>query len=349
METETQSTVKTNKLITLKGKPNKGKPNILIDFTETLFGSSGSSGLSGSPIVEVEPTLNVEESKLKLYSQLRDPYKSSEYIPNNMISSIISHHFKSAELLHSFSENHLLFRIQISDILNGQIENWEYNRPPDMSRCPDIARYMYNSKKPIDTMIYLTYKNIPDHFEVLDGIHRITALRHLKEENSKTLELISFGDFGSNNDAEWIYKQYLIVNIRFNAFLGDLIEIFKTLNKSQTVPDIYIRDITKEKRDIIEAIANEWQIKYKKHYSSSANPIIGNTNRNKFVDLLDKIYDKYKISETKVHLFRQVLEEANTKLSHNIPAKASIDTRVKCKETGCYLFLYKNDKLEEFI
>ena len=89
--------------------------------------------------------------------------------------------------------------------------------------------------------------------------------------------------------------------------------------------------------------------KYKKHYSSSANPIIGNTNRNKFVDLLDKIYDKYKISESKVQLFRQVLEEANAKLSHNIPTKASIDTRVKCKETGCYLFLYKNDKLEEFI
>ena len=32
-----------------------------------------------------------------------------------------------------------------------------------------------------------------------------------------------------------------------------------------------------------------------------------------------------------------------------MPSKASIDIRVKCKETGCYLFLYKNDKLEEFI
>jgi hypothetical protein len=208
---------------------------------------------------------------------------------------------------------------------------------------------MYKSRKPIDTMIYLTYNNIPDYFEVLDGIHRITALRYLKAENSKQLDLITFNDFGSNNDAVWIYSQYLIVNIRFNAFIGDLIEIFKTLNKSQTVPDIYIRDVAKEKRDIIEAVANEWQIKFKKHFSSSANPILGNTNRNKFVDLLDKIYDKYNISESRVHLFRQVLEDANTKISFSMPTKASIDARLKSKETGCYLFLYKNDKLEEYI
>lgn len=292
------------------------------------------------------------------YAIIREPHKTYEFIPIQFIFQSVKHHFNSAELVHSFAQNHLVFKIQIKDILSAPINNWEYNRPPDMSRCPDIARYMYNSRKPIDTMIYLTYKNIPDCFEVLDGIHRITALKIIKTENEKMKpidhitpkqDLDKIHEFGSDNDANWLYDQYLLVNIRFNAVLGDLIEIFKTLNKSQTVPDIYIRDVAKEKRDIIDTIANDWQIRFKKHFSSSANPIIGNTNRNKFVDLLDKVYDKYKIDETKIYHFKQVLENANTLISFNVPTKTSIDSRVKCRETGCYLFLHKNDKLEELI
>ena len=133
------------------------------------------------------------------------------------------------------------------------------------------------------------------------------------------------------------------------AKFGDLIETFITLNKSQTVPDIYIRDVAREKRDTIEAVANDWQIRYKKHFSSSTNPISGNTNRHKFIDLLDIIYDKYKIDETKLDKFKQILEEANARMSLNVPTKTTIDTRLKCRDTGCYLFLYKNDKLEDFI
>lgn len=311
-------------------KPKDKKPSIIIEIIET------------DPIDD--------------YKIIREPHKNNEFIPTCLIIHIIKYHFKSSELIHSFTQNHLLFKIQIKDILNAPINNWEYNRPPDMARCPDIANYIYNSKKPIDTMVSMTYKNTNDSFEVLDGIHRLTALRIIHTENSKCKPLdfvtpIQEGDyqFGTDNDADWLYNQYLIVNIRFNAVLGDLIEGFKTLNKSQTVPDIYIRDVAKEKRDIIDTIANDWQIRYKKHFSSSSNPIVGNTNRNKFVDLLDKIYDKYKIDETKLNKFKQVLENANTLMSMNIPTKTSIDARVKCRETGCYLFLYKNDILENFI
>jgi hypothetical protein len=298
----------------------------------------------------VEAPIEIEtNAKMMLYKGIRDSVKGSEFIPNSIIPAIIAHHFPVAEIMHSFNECHLLCKIPIHSILSGAITNWEYNRPPDMARCPDIARYMYRSKKPIDTMIYLAYKCAADTFEVLDGIHRVTALRILKAENEKPLDLISAGDFGSNNDASWIYNQHAIVNIRFNAVLGDLIEIFKTLNKSQNVPDIYIRDVAKEKRDLINAIANEWQIRFKKNFSSSANPIVCNTNRNKFVDLLDKLYDKYKITEATGGLLKQALEDANTRISFNVPLKLSMDARVKCIETGCYLFVYKNDKLEEFI
>ena len=59
-------------------------------------------------------------------------------------------------------------------------------------------------------------------------------LKLIKTENSKAKPLdfitpLYQGDFefGSNGDAHWLYNQYLLVNIRFNAVLGDLIEIFK--------------------------------------------------------------------------------------------------------------------------
>jgi len=198
-------------------------------------------------------------------------------------------------------------------------------------------------------MIYLSFNNTKEIFEVLDGIHRITALKIIKEENSKPINLSEYHEFGSDNNANWLYDQYILVNIRFNASLGELIEVFQNLNKSQAVPEIYIRDFTKEKRDIIDTIANEWFVKYKKHFSSSANPIVGNTNRNKFVDLLDKLYNKHKIDESNIDKFRIILDNANKNIAINIPSKVSIDIRVKCKETGCYLFIHKNDKLEKII
>ena len=41
------------------------------------------------------------------------------------------------------------------------------------------------------------------------------------------LELLCPGQFGSNNDASWLYEQYLIVNIRFNCSEGELIDVFQ--------------------------------------------------------------------------------------------------------------------------
>lgn len=285
-----------------------------------------------------------------LYNAMRLPYLTSEFIPSALIEPITKHHFPSSELVLSYGENHGIYKIQIGDLLVGSsVKNWSYNRPPDMARCPDIARYIYSSRKSIDTMLYLSFNNLKDIFEVLDGIHRLTALKIIKEHNSKPLDLLTCGDFGSNNDANWLYNKYLLVNIRFNSSLGELIEVFQNLNKSQVVPDLYIKDTNKEKRDIIDAIANEWYVKYKRHFSSSANPHIGNTNRNRFVELLDKIYDKHKIDETSANKLRLLLENANNKMRENISGNISVDTRLKCRESECYLFLYKNDRLEKFI
>ena len=275
----------------------------------------------------------------------------SEHINRSTIGSLMKNYFETGEMLMSFDNFgcHLLYKIKVKDLLNSPISNWEHNRPPDMIRCRDIALHIYSHKSQIDTMFYLSWNNVNQRFEVLDGIHRLTALRIIKKENSIPLDLLDDNDFGSGNDALWLYEQFVLCNIRFNASKGELVEAFTNLNKSQTVPSLYIVDHNYEKRVAIDTIVNEWMQKYKKHFSSSANPNTPNTNRNRFVELLDKIYDKHNIKDYGIETLRKLLDEANLKMASNIPKKASVDAIVKCKETNCYLFLYKNEKLEKLI
>ena len=273
--------------------------------------------------------------------------KKSEYIPTNEIPKILNTYFTSHEILHKYNENHYIVKIQITDFLNSNIKNWKYNRPPDLIRCVDISKYIYLSKKPIDSMFYLFFNNINDSFEIIDGIHRYTALKYIKQENSKTIDFITPGDLGNNNDASWLYQQFIILNIRFNSLEEELIGAFKNLNKSNPVPELYFRDEVKERKEVIENIVKIWQTKYKPHFSSSIKPNIPNINRDRFIDLLDKLYDKYDIKLETQYVLEDALENMNQYIKNNTPKKLSELIIKKCNETGCYLFLFKLEKLEE--
>lgn len=313
-----------------------------------IFNQKNSKKISKQSLIFeiIDESINNEYNAYKIS---RQPYIKSDFIPYNIIPTVMKYHFNSAELIFSYNENHGIYKILIKDLLIDSVINWEHNRPPDEIRCQDIARYIYNSRKPIDTMIYLSFNNPKEVFEVIDGIHRITALKFIKQENSKPLDLLNDCEFGSGNDASWLYNQYIVVNIRFNTIKGDLIETFQTFNKSIPVSELYICDHSKEKKDMIENIINEWCFKYKKHFSSSNNPVIGNTTRSRFENLLVYLYEKHKIRQSNCDKLKRLLEDANIRVSQNIPSSASVVVRAKCKESGCYLFLYKNDKLEDFI
>lgn len=275
--------------------------------------------------------------------------KKSEYIPINEIPKILNTYFSTSEILHKYNENHYIIKVQISDFFNcnSNIKNWKYNRPPDLIRCVDIAKYIYLSKKPVDSMFYLFFNNINNSFEIIDGIHRYTALKYINQENSKPIDLITPGDLGNNNDASWLYQQFIILNIRFNSLEEELIGAFKNLNKSNPVPELYFRDEVKERKEVIENIVKIWQTKYKSHFSSSIKPNIPNINRDRFIDLLDKLYDKYDIKLETQYVLEDALENMNQYIKNNIPKKLSELIIKKCNETGCYLFLFKLEKLEE--
>jgi hypothetical protein len=284
----------------------------------------------------------IEENKLEDYLEV---YKNLEYIPIKIIDTILLYAFPSFEIVHQYSSQHKIIKIKIADLLEAPIRNWEYNRPPDRNRCYDISRYIYASKNGLDTMLYFNFNNKKRSFDIIDGIHRYTALQIIKENNSNPIDLITPGEFGNNDDAKWLYDSYIIANIRFNALEGEIIELFKNLNKSTPIPELYIRDTTKEKREIIESTANNWQIKYKSHFSPNNKPNKPNINRDRFIDLLEQIYDKYKITSENKQLLEQLLDRINTSISFDIPRKTSKQIKEKCSVTGCWLFIYSYEKL----
>jgi hypothetical protein len=279
---------------------------------------------------------------------LLETYKNCDFIPNNIIQKVLSSLMPRAEIIHKYSDRHFILKIKVNDLLTTSITNWKYNRPPDMVRCADISKYIYLSKSPLDTMLYLNFNNKSKSFDVLDGIHRYTSLKIIKEKNG-SLDFITPSDYGNNNDAGWLYESHIILNMRFNSTEGELIELFKTLNKSTPIPDLYIRDIVKEKRDIIENVANNWQVKYKSHFSSNNKPNKPNINRDRFIDLLEKIYNKYNINENNKNLLEEVLERANWNISINIPLKLSQSIIDKCQTTSCWLFIYSDDKILKIV
>ena len=297
--------------------------------------------------------LLLEEEKTEInnnkWLQLIEPYSKNEFLPLNIIPSLLQHAFTSCEILHEYSSSHKIIKLKIEDLLSAKITNWEYNRPPDLTRCYDIARYIYRSKQILDTMLYVSFNNKKQSFDIIDGIHRYSSLKLIQEQNKKQLDLLTPSEFGNNNDAKWLFDSYILMNIRINSSDGELIELFKTLNKSNPIPDLYIRDTEKEKRDAIEKITNQFYVKYKIHFSSNNKPKKPNINRDRFIDLLDKLYDKYKFICENSTLIEKLLEQLNTSISYNIPPKLSESIKTKCCQSGCWLFIYTIEEIEKKI
>ena len=298
------------------------------------------------PKSQEEPFSQEETDK---YNDTRSAFKKSEIIPLNSIPIIMSHYFKSSTQILQINKSHSVYTITLKDLLKDFVTNWEFNRPPDMERIPIIAENIYNKRNPIETMFYLSFNKQNEKFDILDGIHRLTALKLIKDEISKPL--IEQNKFCSDKDnADWLFNQTVLVNIRFNSTHGDLSNMFENLNSCRPVPELYMGNYhAKTKVKIIDNIANDWYHKYKKHFSGDnvINPNTGNTNRDKFVNLLDKLYDKHQCKDE--NKLRNILDNFNEQLSKEKFTKVSDKVLSKCKETGCYLFLLKNDKLLKIV
>ena len=112
---------------------------------------------------------------------------------------------------------------------------------------------------------------------------------------------------------------------------------------------MYIKDINQEKRDVIEKVSNKFCVKYKSHFSSNVRPNKPNINRDRFIDMLDKIYIKYNLNYENNFLLEEMIENLNTYISFNIPSKLTESVKTKCSQTGCWLFIYSVDEIEKLL
>ena len=309
-----------------------------------------------------------KEDKQQTYDKFRNSYKKNDYIPLNHIDTVFSHHYPNSSIIHSITNNIKLCNIKISDLLNTHILNWELNRNPDEVRVPEIAKYIYQSRTRIHTLFYLNYNFKADRFELIDGSHRYWALKmikSLKEENGIIIDDRLRDEDGQNiatwfnptENIDWLLNINIIAQINFISNIDELITLRDDINSSQPMP-IKTRESQPdvEKYRIINKIADEYIYRYKKWFANSNDGTylrnVKKSNRDKFVKLLSMLYDKYNINTERAGTLKNRLEIANDKIKFELQEnkiRCNDDIKERCRQTGCYLFLHRDDKLLEII
>jgi hypothetical protein len=286
-----------------------------------------------------KPKIIVEEEKMTIDSLL-SPFKQRESIDTIAIQYVISLLLPHAIELHSYSDFHCIIKTTIQDIMDAPIVNWKYNRPADLVRCEDIALDMKKSGKPVDTMLSMSFNKSIKSFEVIDGIHRYTALRHIYESTGASESGITKGG---------LFQSFIIINLKFNQSKDELSHWFQTLNKSISVSELYNGNSSKVKKDYIELLCSRYQLRYTTHFQASKKPNKPNINRDTFMNILNAVYDTLELTEENKERLEILLEDINEHISEHPPKKVTDAALQKCERTGCYLFLESEERLIELL
>lgn len=239
------------------------------------------------------------------------------------------------ELVHKYAENHILVKCSVANLMTANVKKWKYNRPPDIIRCNEIAQFIHNRRPAIDWLFYVICETSTNCLYLLDGLHRFTSLKIIYNENRKLP-----GDISN------ILSQCVLLSVRIDPTDGEAIDVFQQINKSNPVPELYLQNADQEKKTIIEEIAAKWMAEFRPHFSSNPKPNVPNTNRDRFIELLDSIYENMKMTRETGHELDLKLREMNEHMKTNPPPKLSAKTLEKCQQSGCYLFIVKPDVLQ---
>jgi hypothetical protein len=255
-------------------------------------------------------------------------------------------------IITEYNGNHCLLSITIETLVNVMKPiNWKHNRPADETRWRAIAKSIFNKRTHFDTIIYVHYNSTNDTFEIIDGLHRFSAIKHIYNENIKQLNPLETNDYGCNRDATWFYNSSIVVSVYSDRSFGELAVIFENLNNSVPIPSIFIPEPNPgQKKQAICDTALSWQRRYPKHFSDGNRTKVPNINRDRFMDILSEVYDS---TEGK-HNLLDLLNATNIRMkqyytSNITHVKISEQTISKCTDNDCWLFIVKPDNLIEEI
>jgi hypothetical protein len=242
------------------------------------------------------------------------------------------------EILHKYSPNDIIVKMTVKTLMNLLVVRWKHNRPADTTRCEEMKDYYMKTNSIINMPFHLHYNHRFDEYECIDGFHRYTSLNMVENK-------------------ELVNDKTIISYIYYNKTDGELVDIFKDINKSVSVPKLYTEEeYDQTDKRIIENVLNEWKSKYESHFSASKNPNSPQINRETFAELLTHVFTTYKIRSDK-KLMELIVETNEWIKSHVHGERKYVDLKKKptpqqlekCAKTGCYLFLYKDSTVKEII
>ena len=248
----------------------------------------------------------------------------------------------------TYTSQHLLVLLTVEQLINISPIRWIHNRPADEIRIINMAISIYRNRPAFDTIIHINYNSVSNQYEILDGLHRYSAIKHIYDNNSRiNPDFITGDEYGHGRNATWFYNAPILISLHIDKTPGELHLLFENLNKTVPVSEIYIPTITNvnnlRKQKVMEAVAN-WQRRYPKHFSASNLSHIPNINRDRFMDILAELYD---VIGTEIEL-DAALNLANERFCHDAKQnhlKITESISKKCNDTGCWLFVYKGDNL----
>lgn len=161
-------------------------------------------------------------------------------------------------------------RVTISDLLSGELLSPDIQRNIDQQRVEDIIEFQRKYHTKHNSLLFLgdiVVAKCDDKFFVIDGQHRLSAMKHVKE----------------------LQPDYCVcVNIISCNDLSEMVEMFMLINKCQPVPEHVIKTTTNiPKRYILDCFKKAFSSDYTCFISQSLSPRRPNVN----IDILaDKIF-----------------------------------------------------------
>jgi hypothetical protein len=189
------------------------------------------------------------------------------------------------------------------------VKQWKFNRPPDITRIPEIREWMVQFHR-MDGVLNLAYISGVG-LVCFEGNHRRLALEGLDIP--------------------------VLVDIVWDATDESVTHEFRRLNKSVCVPDLYVIENESTLRGDIEKAVTEFRKKYSSLESNSGRPQRPNFNRDKLTDEIYRIHTELSIPIPELMTRLDLLNEKYKTKDRN---KLSEKTIQKCESSGLWLFAW---------
>lgn len=191
------------------------------------------------------------------------------------------------------------------------VHQWKYNRPPDMARVSEIHKWMKEFNR-MDGVLNLAYIQ-SEGLVCFEGNHRRLALEGLDIT--------------------------VLLDIVWDATHDIVKHEFQRLNKSVSVPDLYVIENDATLRVQIEDAVAMFRKKYPTHESSSGRPIRPNFNRDKLTDEFTRLQKELNIPVSEL---LERLDNLNEKYKSKDRSKLSLSVQLKCSLSNLWLFAWSS-------